>query len=692
MATNVKREKIVILGGGVASLATAFELTRDPQWKERFESITVYQLGWRLGGKGASGRGQYGRIEEHGLHLWLGFYENAFRIIRECYTELGRPPGSPLACWDEAFKKASFVGLADRFQNDWTLWAIDFPEDGSNPGDPDFHDPDWNMWYYVERGFDLIKSLLESLLGGTLKTAVSAVLEFTEAMARDTTQHTPDQHAGLLKLLDEFVKRIREELQERSKTEVEAWRLWCIIELSVANIRGIIEDGLLTEGLAKINQCDYRQWLKKHGAEERVVDQSAVLRGLYDLAFAYQDGNYTQPMFAAGEALRSVCRIFFTYKGAIFWKMQAGMGDVVFAPLYLVLQKRGVQFRFFHRVKNLRLSEDGQSIAAIEMARQVTLSDETAEYRPLISVGDLLSWPAEPLYKQLREGAELCEKSQESQKATGYNLYNLESFWTKWQDVGEHTLRAGEDFDRVVLGISLGSLFYLTQDLVNDPNNPKWKLMVEQVKTIQTQAFQVWLSEDMECLGWKKQIDLSGYVEPFDTWADMRQLIDREEWPADQKPQSIAYFCNAMPTLLSLPPVDDPTFPITQGNIVKDNAMQFLRRDIRVLWPTAVQDDDFRWSLLVGGGEATGEKRFASQFWRANIDPSERYVQSVPGSNQYRIKTADTGYHNLYVVGDWIDCGLNVGCVEAAVMAGMEASYAISGSPQLAEIIGYKHP
>jgi uncharacterized protein with NAD-binding domain and iron-sulfur cluster len=69
MENRGKREKIVILGGGMAALTTAFELTNAKDWQERFESITVYQLGWRLGGKGASGRGPHARIEEHGLHL-----------------------------------------------------------------------------------------------------------------------------------------------------------------------------------------------------------------------------------------------------------------------------------------------------------------------------------------------------------------------------------------------------------------------------------------------------------------------------------------------------------------------------------------------------------------------------------------------------------------------------------------------
>jgi hypothetical protein len=35
----------------------------------------------------------------------------------------------------------------------------------------------------------------------------------------------------------------------------------------------------------------------------------------------------------------------------------------------------------------------------------------------------------------------------------------------------------------------------------------------------------------------------------------------------------------------------------------------------------------------------------------------------------------------LFLTGDWIKTGLNAGCVEAAAMAGMQASRAISGYP-----------
>ena len=95
----------------------------EPGWRDRFESITVYQRGWRLGGKGASSRGEHGRIEEHGLHVWIGSYENAFALIRECYAELDRThtdPSVPIRTWDQAFVPANDVGTTDRWNDEYS--------------------------------------------------------------------------------------------------------------------------------------------------------------------------------------------------------------------------------------------------------------------------------------------------------------------------------------------------------------------------------------------------------------------------------------------------------------------------------------------------------------------------------------------------------------------------------------------
>ena len=50
---------------------------------------------------------------------------------------------------------------------------------------------------------------------------------------------------------------------------------------------------------------------------------------------------------------------------------------------------------------------------------------------------------------------------------------------------------------------------------------------------------------------------------------------------------------------------------------------------------------------------------------------------SVPGSSAHRIAPDDTDFKNLYVVGDWTSCTLDVGCVEAAVISGMVAANGI---------------
>src|SRR5687768_17134977 len=50
-----RKPKIAIIGGGPAALSAAFHLTAEENWQDRYE-VTVYQLGWRLGGKGATGR------------------------------------------------------------------------------------------------------------------------------------------------------------------------------------------------------------------------------------------------------------------------------------------------------------------------------------------------------------------------------------------------------------------------------------------------------------------------------------------------------------------------------------------------------------------------------------------------------------------------------------------------------------
>ena len=749
MSTD-KPIRVAVIGGGCASITTAFELTR-PEHQGKYQ-VTVYQLGWRLGGKGASGRGPAGRIEEHGLHLWMGFYENAFRLLRECYSELNRDPQTcRIADWRDAFFPQPLVGLADYSPNGtWLRWLASFPPGVGDPGDPLTEENPFRVHNYLTRCVALFRTVLESIrlqederppekspqsqdpssllwpaplspdlvrqtlgrlleygrcagLAGLLE-AVEILRTLCDAWPQYATNLITDLITDLiLDVTQTLATTVRQRLETAIATNDELRRLWEILDIVLAILHGIVRFGLLNDprGFAAIDDYDWREWLELNGASHSSVN-SAFMRGIYDLLFGYENGDVTKPRMAAGQALRGALRMFFTYRGAVFWKMRAGMGDIVFAPFYEVLKKRGVRFEFFHRLENVRLATpaDGRPyIAALEFDVQAEIA-HGEEYQPLIDVRGLPCWPSQPDYTQLVDGDRLQGENR-----------RFESHWDR-RKVGVRTLRVSHDFDCVVLGVGLGAVPFVCKEIV--ATDQRWQKMVQEVKTVATQAFQLWMAEDLASLGWREpSINLSGFVEPFDTWADMAQLVPEESWRVP--PRSIAYFCSVLPDSdpPPQPPADaiDISYPAARREEVRRNAIRFLNRDIAHLWPRAVRTEDtdghetlqFRWDILLDPSDAleqpvlqivdaADESRFASQYWVANVNPSDRYVLSLPGSLKYRISPLDNTYDNLTITGDWTDCGHNAGCVEAAVMAGRLAAHAISHWPPLEDIVGYDHP
>ena len=119
--------------------------------------------------------------------------------------------------------------------------------------------------------------------------------------------------------------------------------------------------------------------------------------------------------------------------------------------------------------------------------------------------------------------------------------------------------------------------------------------------------------------------------------------------------------------------------------------MRFLDGPIGDLLPGSVDGDGFRWDLLCADGDRVGPSRFDSQYWTANIDPSDQYVQSLPGTDRFRLRSDESGYDNLFLAGDWTDSGLNAGCIEAAVLSGLQAANAVDLRPRNHRILGLLH-
>jgi uncharacterized protein with NAD-binding domain and iron-sulfur cluster len=679
---------VAVLGGGMAGLSAAWRLS-EPGWRERIESITVYQRGWRLGGKGASSRGQHGRIEEHGLHVWLGSYENAFALLRECYAELDRAttdPAAPIRTWDQAMIPADNLGMADRSGNDWLVWPGRFARNDEVPGEPDATGRELTVVGFLRRALQLILDFSGSL-GGT----TAGGLELSTTPDAPSTRWVEVVQRGALATLatlanplpPEVVRTgllgrpsdaVREAIEYERRPDHR--RFWLLISLLTATVRGLIADNLVTDpdGFRAINDEDYGAWILRHGAHPDVLDFPLV-RGLYDMVFGYQDGDYDRPAFAAGLAVLLTGIALFQYKGAFFWKMTAGMGDVVIAPLYQALRRRGVEFEFFHRIDSLHLDDRRQAIDAITVGRQVRLADGVDHYEPLTRIRDLPVFPNAPLAGQLDEQA---------------GLDDLESHFGKNDDVETRVLRRGVDFDHVVLALSLGMVELVTQELIADSQD--WRDMTTHVRTVATQAFQLWLRPSESALGWSSPgVTTSAYVAPFDTWASMPQTLWAEDWPEHDRPRTVAYFCGALDA--AWPTTDDHADYVGRARQhVLTRAVGYLDQHVGLYLPGAVTEQGFQWHLLCGANGNRGVSALHTQHVSVNIDPSDRYVQSVPGSDKYRLRSDESGYDNLVLAGDWTDSGINAGCIEAAVMSGLQAANALLGRGRHHRIRGFYMP
>ncbi len=665
-------QRIVIVGGGLASLVTAFELTSQPSAHERYE-IHVYQPGFRLGGKGASGRNheEHDRIEEHGLHVLSGFYENAFRIIRAVYGELDPAPTNPLQHWTDAFKEHTFVSFMEEVDAHHIAWNVDTPRSPGVPGDgsrvltpgrmllallpwvvflasSDSTDFDDNG--NASNGFS--GPILEIL--GDPRGPSSTWAEVFRVL-RALVEGERNDTGFVVGLLDQTRASLRVLLAKRCAkvNDHNARRLLILVDLMLTYARGMILDGVLQKGFDVLDDYDFRGWLEHHGALRLSVD-SALVRAAYDYVFAYEEGDGDKPRLAAGVALRMVMRLLVCGRGAIFWKMQGGMGDVVFAPLYTVLKRRGVRFHFFHVVKNIGLNADRTAVESVRIARQVDVRGE--EYQPLIEVGGMPCWPSHPHYEQI-EPAQARELERRS--------VDLESSWSEWPNVGTFELRAERDFDIVVLGASLGAIPTICPELC--AASTRWAQMVNNVGTVQTQALQLWIDPNLKTLGWRgPETIATGFSDPFDTWADMTYLLRYESWR--DRPGTLAYFCGAMPTKTPAPPLDQKTFPAEQSKTAEENAKHWIREALPELWP------HFEMQQLRGG--------WSRQYWRANVNPTCRYVQSLPGTTAMRLRASESGFARLVLAGDWLRTGLNYGCVESATLAGLQACRAICGEPK----------
>jgi uncharacterized protein with NAD-binding domain and iron-sulfur cluster len=677
------KTSIAILGGGVGSLAAAFDLTEvDPDGK--LYDITIYQVGWRLGGKGAVGwtcekyptptfENQQVQLE-HGLHVWAGFYDNAFDLLQRCYAAHDRPP---YPSYLTPFTPVNRCWVMDDGTGAWERWELDVPPNRLIPGISRLPPSSPALWgrllAFVTKGSqdEGLRTHVENARGRIPVAQSAQNVQFAQKARRvaDGLSKYPmgvgqGQRARFRELVDFAINDLHEEYFDENLVDAghepllltkDVRRLAIMVNIGLALLLGMLDSKVLVTGFDTIDRWEWSYWMGQYGAWTMSL-QSGLVRGFYDYVFGFDSDG--RPAVAAGTSTRAFLHLLCAYKGSLFYKLNVTMGEFLFAPVYEVLLKRGVKFQFFSCVEKLHLSQDKKNIERIDIGVQAYLLDEGKPYQPLIDTpdGQRKTWPNRPDYAQLKDGDRIYATLLQDEQ-------DLESPWNSWGVVDTIPLRRDKgDFDKVILGIGLGALKYICSDLCNEPALA-WGEMVSSVSTCPTLATQLWVNMPTSSFSWPAENAIvTAFASPLNTWGDNSQLIAQELWPNDAKPASFAYFVGNLPDdPLPTPGTPDP-FPVAQLQKATTSVQTWLHNDLPVLWP--------------GYQPAYLER---DPYVRVNVNPSDRYVQSVPGSVESRLRPDGSGVDNLYLAGDWVRIGLNAGCIEQAVLGGRAAARAITG-------------
>jgi hypothetical protein len=343
---SAEKTRVVILGAGPAGLAAASVLAENPAYE-----VHVYQVGWRAGGKCATGREPGSlRAKQNGSHYLFGCYHNAFRLIRKAHGVLAARGERDFGTFHGDFVARNLLVGAQRYtsarngklKGDWFRYL---PQNLETPGDPrKFPSP-----------FDCILMAAQFLLGTVIDLLTCLIFFRTDSerfsgvrwllRVFPLSPFEPGRWprfvrgvllplrfvfnellwapaAKLLGVLGVFVvfvvpggwlewlrsrwrqiwpkfisvardgarlgTKLGQKLHVACARRIE--RLFIVADLGLTVLRGYYKDDLdLPGGYARIDRYDFRAWLKRHGADDTTAN-SALVETWYDAVIAYPQG------------------------------------------------------------------------------------------------------------------------------------------------------------------------------------------------------------------------------------------------------------------------------------------------------------------------------------------------------------------------------------------------------------------
>lgn len=396
---------------------------------------------------------------------------------------------------------------------------------------------------------------------------------------------------------------------------------------------GLVEEGIYDEAsLDKLDEHDFRDWLRSHDplngdAPPEMTYDTPVVRAVYDLVFTRKSS------WAAGRFIHSCLKMGLGYRGHLFYEMTAGMGDVVFAPLYLWLRNKGVKFRFFRDVHKLTWSDDRKLIRGFNFRRQVRPHGADGDsYCPIRYAED--GWPFFPEVAPGAEKSMLLPPSRDFEEDTSHDV--------------------------VILAVGGGAVAAIGADVPT--------LAALDLPTTATYSFQVWTDQSLKDLGFPSAEDpIIGAGKDSMAYCDMSVVLDKGAWPEGQRPGHVGYFSDSLTAEEEKAGVDG----------VRQRARDWLVQQGHILFPKVASPGQFDWSALVAPPDASGEQRLDHQYFTANTDPSDRYTEPKMGSIAGRLAADESGVPNLFLAGDWVRNDVGAGYVQGAAEAGHAAAEAI---------------
>lgn len=691
------RCRVVVVGGGLSGLTAAYELSRTPELRARF-AVQVVQSGFRLGGKLASGRnrGAADRNEEHGLHVWFGFYTNAFALGREVYHRWRRPPGCPLRSFWDVVEPCSYAPFGRRQGDRYDAWTVLFPRNDARPGDAEAVAPSTvvlhlldavgqrvrmlrrdlvlapeevrralpaDVWKRVagRRGADLALAALDAAFDGVralLAGALRSVAGGLSPAAASTAYRLV--HGVAAALLPTVERATRHSAAARE-------HVYYPLDFCLAALRALFDPryGVARDwNLDRLNHLELRELLQACGLSSETAAEFVLIRGCYDAFFQFVDGDVARPDFEAGTALRIALRALLLYRGAAFWLFNVGVGEGLIAPLYRVLRDQGVEFRFFHELVDVELAPETPRVDRLWFVEQAR---PRAAYAPTFQLGGLECWPTEPLWDQLIDGEALRAAGCDLEAPTRGPARARRTAWT-----------VGQEFDAVVLALPLGVL----TDRGGAPSpvqalldrDPRLARLCAGINLVPSIAAQLWLDRSPHPTGPDPRPAMLAWAYPWDIWADMSPTLAHESWPGPHPPRAALYLCGTATS--RVPGSADPDRTRREETVAATAALadQLARHGPALFPPLRADDGGFAWDSLTAPPSARGRDRLAAQYVRVNALPSDLCDGAATGSSSLRLEADSSGLDNLVYCGTWTRTGINTTCVEAAVMAGMAAA------------------